>query len=178
MLFDPFVLRDFPVEDLLWILNTFAGQIFAFRDDANAHHIVVQRDVPKPTFLRNEGNGRSASVDARVTQGPAIVSPDCDFVQLGIAHPPLVADRGKSLASAAIDRDRRKKFSDSPGLILRAYTDYTIAIADQLLDRGFFEDNGTVLTSLIQGHDVKFRAEHLPGLRDILVVAIEKIERL
>jgi hypothetical protein len=62
MLFDPLVLLHFTLEDGGGILNAIAGEVFALSHDTHAHAIILLWDMPKPAFLRHEGDGRCAFI--------------------------------------------------------------------------------------------------------------------
>ena len=54
-----------------------------------------------------------------------------------------------------------------------------LAVHDEAGDGRFLADMGALFAGVIEHHLVELGAQHLPGLRDrVLVVAIEKIERL
>src|SRR5207237_7936402 len=66
---DPKVLPGLPLKDSLRFLHPAAREIFALGDDADADHVVVQRNVPEPAFLRNERHRGRAGVNALVALG-------------------------------------------------------------------------------------------------------------
>src|ERR1041385_8388950 len=81
---DPKIFFHFPVKYLLRILHAAARQIFAFRYDADADHVVMLRDWPEPTLLRNHRDGCLPFVNTLIALRAAVVGPDRHFVERGI----------------------------------------------------------------------------------------------
>src|SRR5262245_33488115 len=106
MILNPEVLIDLAFEDLFRALDRVTRKVFAFRHDTDTHHVIVQGNVPEPAFLWHESDRRGTGVDPRVAFGPSIVSPDRDFVQLGITDAPMVAHGGKGFFARTIQRYR------------------------------------------------------------------------
>ena len=95
VIFDPLVLLDLAFEDGFRRFYALACEIFAVSDNTNADHVIVLRDVPKPSFLRHVGNRSRPFVDSWVAFGPFIISPNRHFVKLRVLESPIVSNRGK-----------------------------------------------------------------------------------
>src|SRR5262249_9505611 len=104
-----------------------ASQIFAFGDNANADHVSMLWDVPKPSFFRYIGNGGCAFIDARVALCALVVSPHGNFVKIRIANAPIVATRCKSFLTGAIQSYRGAIFDRLAVLCLAANAEDSIA---------------------------------------------------
>src|SRR5438094_1655392 len=107
---DPEVFSNFALEDMLRRLDAIARQIFSLRHDADADHIIVERDVPEPAFFRHKRNRGGAFVDAGFALAALVVGPDRDLVQFRVADAPVVTHRGKGFATRAIQGHGRAVF--------------------------------------------------------------------
>src|SRR5258705_4498387 len=79
VLFYPDVLFDFPFENSFRRLHPVARQILAFGHNADADHVSMLRDVPKPSLVWDVCNCRRAFVDARIAPGALVVGPNRNF---------------------------------------------------------------------------------------------------
>ena len=129
--FDPGVLFDFAFQNFFRRFYAVARQIFSFRHDAHAHHVIVLRDVPEPAFLRHEGNGGRAFIDAGIALGTFVISPHRDFVQERIFDSPLVAHGGESFLAGAIERHGRAKLPRRAIFVADPHTNDSFAFAQQ-----------------------------------------------
>src|SRR5439155_12880199 len=114
MVLNPLILLDFAVKNCLRSFDSAAGQIFAFGHDPDADHVIVLRDIPKPTLLRHIGDGGGALIDSRVALGAAIIRPYRNFVQLRIFDAPVVAYGGKRFSARAVQSERSPIFYWEP----------------------------------------------------------------
>src|ERR1044071_3084461 len=124
MLFDPGVLLDFTQKNLPRTFDSIAREIFAFRDYAHAHTVVVLGNVPKPAFLRNESDGRCAGINTGITFGALVIGPNGDFVQLRIADAPIITRCSKGFFSGTVERHARPVFGGFAILRPRAYPNH------------------------------------------------------
>src|SRR6266511_2398946 len=81
---DPLVLLDFTMKDLARVLHSVAREVFTFGDYADAHHVVVLRDVPEPALVRDVSHGCRAFINAGFALRTAVVCPHSDLVEVRI----------------------------------------------------------------------------------------------
>ena len=70
------------------------------------------------------------------------------------------------------------RYLESRHLCVRPARRRPVALFEQLLDGGFFPDDGAFVAGVLHQHLVKLGAQDLPRLSNILIVTIEKIEWL
>ena len=97
VVFDPDVFLNLSFEDRFGRFHSVAAEVFALGNDAHADHIIVLRDVPEPALFRNVSDRGRTLIQARIAFGSAIIGPDRDFVQIGIADAPVDANGREGL---------------------------------------------------------------------------------
>src|SRR3989440_11492765 len=178
MLLDPKVLFDLSLENFLGLPHRLTGQILAFGDHSHTHHVTMLRNVPEPTLLRNKGHCRCPGIDARIAFGALVISPYGHFVEHWIFDPPVVPHRGEGFFARTVQRKRRAIFHRLPVWLLGADTADATALLEQAGNGDSLEDGGSPGSRMLHEHLVELRAQHLPGLRDILIVTGRKIKGL
>ena len=149
---DPKVLPGLPLKDFLRFLHPAAREIFALGDDADADHVVVQRNVPEPAFFRNERHRGRAGVNALVALGALVVSPDGHLVQFRVADAPVVSHSGEGFATGTIECDGRAVFGDPTVFVLSADTRDAFAFFHQLLDASFLFNRRALFAGIVEQH--------------------------
>ena len=104
VIFDPDIPVDFAGDDLGGIFGVGEEVIF-FSDDADADHIIFEGNIPKPTAPFDISNRGVAFIDPGIALGAAEVSPDGEFIELGIFHPPAIFGGGHLFTTRAINGD-------------------------------------------------------------------------
>src|SRR6185503_572535 len=110
VILNPEILADLAFENGFRRFHPVAREIFAFRHDSDAHHVIVEWNEPEPSLLRNVGDSRGARINAGVALGSAVIGPNGDFVQMGVAYTPVVSADGEGFLARTIE--------DDPGAVL------------------------------------------------------------
>ena len=138
------------MKNILGRPDAVAREVFALGHDADADPVVVQRDVPKPAFLRQERHGGHALVNALVALGAFVIGPNGDLVEFGIGHAPAVARRGERLLAGAVKRDRRAMLGLGAVWLPHAHASHPIAIPQQIDHLGFLDDVGALVPRVVE----------------------------
>ena len=178
MVLDPGVAANLAAHDLSGIF-AFGEKVILLRHNPDADHIVLQRDVPKPTAPLDIGHRGVALVEARVAFRDAKVSPDRQLVELRIRHPPAFARRRHLLPPRAVDRHRREKRPRFPILLHSLDTDHAPSvILEHPLHRRLFAHVRALGPRVVEQHEIKVGTLHLPRHGAWVIVVLEEIERL
>ena len=124
-----------PGENFGVVLGRAVEEVVAFGNNADADDISAKRDVPEPTFFRVVGD--EAFVETRVSTGTLEVSPESDFVELGVTIHPAFADGGVS--PGGVDDEGCTQFKAAIFAFHADARDAPIVIMEGL-GLGFFHD--------------------------------------
>ncbi len=170
-------LADLLMKNLLQVLGILHQVIF-FGHHTDADYVARQRDVPEPAFFGNIGHRGGAFVDAGIALRAFIIGPHGDFIQVGVADFPAIARHEKRVAAAGVDGDGRVKLA-----IYAAFVDGFHACdgaiwADRLARGDLFDHLRALFARVVEQHLVQLAAQHLPGLRGLMLQVGVKIKRL
>jgi hypothetical protein len=174
---DPGVLADFALEDGAPVLGV-AEEVVALGDDADAHEVVAQRDVPEPALALEVGDGGGAGVEPGIAFGAAVVGPEGDLVEARIAPAEAALAEEEGIAAGGVDDDAGAEFADGavggagPHALHGAG-----GVDEQILHLGLLVDGGALGAGAVEQHLVKLVAGDLPGGGGRVLGVLEEVER-
>ena len=146
--------------------------------DADAHDVVMLRDVPEPAApIAGLNHHRRAFVAPGVAIGALPIGPDGALVEHGIPEPQPESILQQGGLAAGIDDDLRADFSSFARGIANPDAGCPIPIEQHLEDVNAFVRLDAVLARVLEHHLVELAPDHLPGLRALVRLVVVEVER-
>src|SRR5262249_49779191 len=148
------------------IAATTFEQVLEWRDDADAHDVVVERDVPEPAILVS---GLNDERRALVLAGRALcalpVRPDRALVENRIPHPQAKTVHEQTILSAGVDDDLRAHLADATVGMFDRDADGAIAVEQHVSHTHTFVCDHAMLARVLEHYLIELAAYDLPRLR-------------
>ena len=165
---------DFFMEDFLRILRlAVLEQVIEVGNHTDTDHIVVKRDVPKPSlFPLRLNHDRAAGIQSRFSLCAFEVRPDGGLLQIRIplahVHP---IDQHRRLP-ASIDDDLGVHDLGRPITALDLHPNDAVPLAFDVQNPGPFDHFDPMLPSILHQHMVELTSQDLPSLRAFVRIVL------
>ena len=175
MVFNPGIFFNFIIENDLRISRFFV-YVILICNNSDTHQIIRERNIPKPTFLRQVSNSCRAFVQARVTFCASVISPDRHFFEILVIDSPTIPYNRQAIPPTGIYGHFCFELLHFAFGILRLHTANLAIFPQEVFYFHGFDNFSALFASIVEKHQIKLTANYLPGCGSIMIEMLEEVK--